>query len=83
MNITERKHLLKLYPILKMRKVVKEHNLPFKYNSHTGRCTVTTLAMMTRDEDGNKLISPEMLEFNNRWMRGSQVLGRSHNLGLK
>ena len=48
-------------------------NLP-KFKAHTGRHTITTLALFSKDEDGQDLISSELLEHQLSWCRNTQVL---------
>ena len=57
-----------------MKKVVKDYQLPFEYASHLGRTTITTLAMMSQNENGQQMIPMEHLEYNNHWVRGTKVL---------
>ena len=57
-----------------------QNNLP-KFNAHTGRVTITTLALFSKDEQGKALIAPEILEHQLHWQRGTEVL--SNYLGHK
>ena len=57
-----------------------QRNLP-KFNAHTGRVTITTLALFSKDDQGRALISPEILEHQLHWQRGTEVL--SNYLGHK
>ena len=49
------------------------HRLP-KYNAHSGRVTIATLAHFAKDQQGQAYITPELLEHQLRWKRGTQVL---------
>ena len=57
-----------------------QNNLP-KFNAHTGRVTITTLALFSKDDQGKALIAPEILEHQLHWQRGTEVL--SNYLGHK
>ena len=48
-------------------------NLP-RFKAHTGRHTITTLALFSKDENGQDLISSELLEHQLSWCRNTQVL---------
>lgn len=45
-----------------------------KYNAHSGRVTIATLAHFAKDSKGQAYVSPELLEHQLRWKRGTQVL---------
>ena len=57
-----------------------QQRLP-KFNAHTGRVTITTLALFAKDEQGQPLIAPELIEHQLHWQRGTQVLSNylGHN----
>lgn len=55
-------------------------NLP-KFNAHTGRVTITTLALFAKDDQGRAMIAPELVEHQLHWKRGTEVL--SNYLGHK
>ena len=57
-----------------------QQRLP-KFNAHTGRVTITTLALFSKDEQGRPLIAPELLEHQLHWQRGTEVLSNylGHN----
>lgn len=84
----------KLFPLFKTNKILEtslftkkvqlmeqkgQQNLP-KFNAHTGRVTVTTLALFSKNEEGRALISPELLEHQYHWQRGTETL--SNYLGF-
>lgn len=48
-------------------------NLP-KFKAHTGRHTITTLALFSKDDSGKEMISVELLEHQLSWCRNTQVL---------
>ena len=56
-----------------------QNNLP-KFNAHTGRVTVTTLALFSKNDEGRPLIAPEILEHQYHWQRNTQTL--SNYLGF-
>ena len=57
-----------------------QQNLP-KFNAHTGRVTITTLSLFSKDEEGRPLVAPEILEHQNHWQRGTSTLSNylGHN----
>ena len=45
-----------------------------KFRAHTGRFTITTLALFAKNEKGDKLIQPLTLEHQLSWVRNTSVL---------
>ena len=50
-----------------------KNKLP-KFRAHTGRFTITTLALFAKDNSGEKLIQPLTLEHQLSWVRNTSVL---------
>ena len=57
-----------------------QKNLP-KFNAHTGRVTITTLSLFSKDEEGRPMIALELLEHQNHWQRGTATVSNylGHN----
>lgn len=55
-----------------------------KYRAHSGRFSITTLAMFSKDSQGNRLIEDTLLEHQLTWTRDSKVLANymGHNASL-
>ena len=46
------------------------------YHAHTGRVTVSVIAMFAKDENNKTLISTDMLTHQHNWKRSTEVLAR-------
>ena len=55
-----------------------------EYRAHAGRFSITTLAMFSKDNNGNRLIEDTLLEHQLTWTRDSKVLANymGHNASL-
>ena len=55
-------------------------NLP-KFNAHTGRVTITTLSLFSKDNDGRPMVTLDLLEHQNHWQRGTATVSNylGHN----
>ena len=55
-------------------------NLP-KYNAHSGRVTITALALFAKDKQERPLINKALLEHQFHWKRGTETLSNylGHN----
>lgn len=55
-----------------------------EYRAHSGRFSITTLAMFSKDNNGNRLIEDTLLEHQLTWTRDSKVLANymGHNASL-
>ena len=85
----------KLFPVYKTNKTLDtslftrkvqnlekkgQRHLP-KFNAHTGRVTITTLSLFSKNEEGRPMIALELLEHQNHWQRGTATLSNylGHN----
>ena len=52
-----------------------------RFKAHSGRFTITTLALFGRDQQDQKLIAPELLEHQMHWIRNTSTLANymGHN----
>ena len=60
--------------IFQVNKIGDIKNIKLNFKSHTGRMSVTCVAMMATDEAGNQKIPTDKLEHNQRWERNTKVL---------
>ena len=52
-----------------------------KFNAHTGRVTITTLSLFSKDAEGKPMVTLDLLEHQNHWQRGTTTVSNylGHN----